>query len=208
MILVAGGTGMLGRLLIPLLAAHGDPVRILTRATGPDHAQASPVSNSSPAMSATPRRSGGRWPASGPSSRRSTGSVAVTRSASRDRSRRQCHADRRRRPSRRRTRCPGLDPRRVDRPSHRALPDEGRGRGPSQGIGPVLDDRPTDRVPGDLAGDRRTAAGRRPERRGSSDAGRTRSISSRPTTSRESSPWRRRSHLARRDPSTSRDRRT
>jgi uncharacterized protein YbjT (DUF2867 family) len=31
MILVAGGTGMLGHSLIPLLTAHGEPVRILTR---------------------------------------------------------------------------------------------------------------------------------------------------------------------------------
>jgi uncharacterized protein YbjT (DUF2867 family) len=31
MILVAGGTGTLGRTLVPLLAAHGEPVRILTR---------------------------------------------------------------------------------------------------------------------------------------------------------------------------------
>jgi NADH dehydrogenase len=31
MILVAGGTGMLGHSLVPLLAAHGEPIRILTR---------------------------------------------------------------------------------------------------------------------------------------------------------------------------------
>jgi uncharacterized protein YbjT (DUF2867 family) len=31
MILVAGGTGTLGRSLIPLLVAHGEPVRVLTR---------------------------------------------------------------------------------------------------------------------------------------------------------------------------------
>jgi NADH dehydrogenase len=31
MILVAGGTGMLGRSLIPLLVSHGEPVRVLTR---------------------------------------------------------------------------------------------------------------------------------------------------------------------------------
>jgi NADH dehydrogenase len=31
MILIAGGTGTLGRLLVPLLAAHGEPIRILSR---------------------------------------------------------------------------------------------------------------------------------------------------------------------------------
>ena len=35
MILVAGGTGMLGRSLIPLLAGHGEPIRILTRGGRP-----------------------------------------------------------------------------------------------------------------------------------------------------------------------------
>jgi uncharacterized protein YbjT (DUF2867 family) len=35
MILVAGGTGMLGRSLIPLLAGHGEPVRVLTRGGRP-----------------------------------------------------------------------------------------------------------------------------------------------------------------------------
>jgi uncharacterized protein YbjT (DUF2867 family) len=34
MILVAGGTGTLGRLLVPLLTAHGDPVRVLSRNAG------------------------------------------------------------------------------------------------------------------------------------------------------------------------------
>jgi uncharacterized protein YbjT (DUF2867 family) len=33
MILVAGGTGMLGHSLVPLLVAHGEPVKILTRGT-------------------------------------------------------------------------------------------------------------------------------------------------------------------------------
>jgi uncharacterized protein YbjT (DUF2867 family) len=36
MILVAGGTGRLGRQLVPLLTAHGDPVRILSRDPGTD----------------------------------------------------------------------------------------------------------------------------------------------------------------------------
>jgi uncharacterized protein YbjT (DUF2867 family) len=35
MILVAGGTGTLGRSLIPLLAGHGEPIRILTRGGHP-----------------------------------------------------------------------------------------------------------------------------------------------------------------------------
>jgi len=35
MILVAGGTGTLGRSLIPLLAAHGEPIRVLTRGGRP-----------------------------------------------------------------------------------------------------------------------------------------------------------------------------
>ena len=35
MILVAGGTGMLGRSLIPLLAGHGEPIRVLTRGGRP-----------------------------------------------------------------------------------------------------------------------------------------------------------------------------
>lgn len=35
MILVAGGTGTLGRSLIPLLAGHGEPIRILTRGVRP-----------------------------------------------------------------------------------------------------------------------------------------------------------------------------
>ncbi len=35
MILVAGGTGMLGHALIPLLAGHGEPVRVLTRGGRP-----------------------------------------------------------------------------------------------------------------------------------------------------------------------------
>ena len=112
-------------------------------------------------MSATRRPSTARWPASRPSSRRSTGfggrDALGVRAIDRDGN---ADADRRRGPSRRRARRPALDPRRVDRPPHRALPDEGRGRGSSQGIGPVVDDRPTDRVPGDLAGDRRAAAGR------------------------------------------------
>ena len=42
MILVAGGTGTLGRHLIPLLTAHGDPVRILSRGSGPDTSTAVP----------------------------------------------------------------------------------------------------------------------------------------------------------------------
>ncbi len=42
MILVAGGTGTLGRSLIPLLAAHGEPVRILTRGGRDGHDQAAP----------------------------------------------------------------------------------------------------------------------------------------------------------------------
>jgi len=35
MILVAGGTGTLGRSLVPLLAAHGQPIRVLTRGGRP-----------------------------------------------------------------------------------------------------------------------------------------------------------------------------
>ena len=35
MILVAGGTGTLGRSLIPLLAVHGEPIRVLTRGGRP-----------------------------------------------------------------------------------------------------------------------------------------------------------------------------
>ena len=35
MILVAGGTGTLGRSLIPLLAGHGEPIRVLTRGGHP-----------------------------------------------------------------------------------------------------------------------------------------------------------------------------
>jgi uncharacterized protein YbjT (DUF2867 family) len=35
MILVAGGTGTLGRSLIPLLASHGEPIRVLTRGGRP-----------------------------------------------------------------------------------------------------------------------------------------------------------------------------
>jgi uncharacterized protein YbjT (DUF2867 family) len=35
MILVAGGTGTLGRSLIPLLAGHGEPIRVLTRGDRP-----------------------------------------------------------------------------------------------------------------------------------------------------------------------------
>jgi uncharacterized protein YbjT (DUF2867 family) len=42
MILVAGGTGTLGRSLIPLLAAHGEPIRVLTRGGRDGHDQAAP----------------------------------------------------------------------------------------------------------------------------------------------------------------------
>ena len=42
MILVAGGTGMLGRSLIPLLAAHGEPIRVLTRGDRPSPVLALP----------------------------------------------------------------------------------------------------------------------------------------------------------------------
>ena len=35
MILVAGGTGMLGRSLIPLLAGNGEQIRVLTRGGRP-----------------------------------------------------------------------------------------------------------------------------------------------------------------------------
>ncbi len=42
MILVAGGTGMLGRSLIPLVAGHGEPVRVLTRGDRPGPRQTPP----------------------------------------------------------------------------------------------------------------------------------------------------------------------
>jgi uncharacterized protein YbjT (DUF2867 family) len=42
MILVAGGTGTLGRSLVPLLAAHGEPIRVLTRGGRDGHDQAAP----------------------------------------------------------------------------------------------------------------------------------------------------------------------